>query len=294
MVHVDPSAVPEPLPRRHDAKRRDCSVVSRGSLAADTAASRADAETRVGSGATEPPCPLAGYEGESEDEVIGVNDPRHPQVPRLFDRISRVYDASVLQAVVYRPPQDAILRELRKRGLSRVADVGCGTGILAARIRAELGPEAVYGCDLSAGMLEQARNRSGAVLWMLAPTESLPFRSASLDAVVSSHAFHFFDQAAAVEEFRRVLKPTGIVAVAVMAPEDPEWQPGRRSQPGRGGPFPAAGGVEGTLRGGRFPGHPPKAGASGSVPDGVARRADSGPGALTRRSPYVRALRAGT
>ena len=177
-----------------------------------------DAETRVRSGATEPPCPLAGYEGESEDEVIGVNDPRHPQVPRLFDRISRVYDASVLQAVVYRPPQDAILRELRKRGVGRAADVGCGTGILAARIRAELGPEAVYGCDLSAGMLEQARNRSGAVLWMLAPTESLPFRSASLDAVVSSHAFHFFDQAAAVEEFRRVLKPTGIVAVAVMAP----------------------------------------------------------------------------
>lgn len=158
------------------------------------------------------------YEGEWDNEVIGVTDRRHRQVPRLFDRISRVYDTSVLQAVVYRPPQDAILRELRRRVVSRVADVGCGTGILAARIKAELDPEAVYGCDLSAGMLEQARNRSGAILWMLAPTESLPVRSASLDAIVSSHAFHFFDQAAAVEEFRRVLKPSGIVAVAVMAP----------------------------------------------------------------------------
>ena len=147
-----------------------------------------------------------------------MTDSRHRQVPRLFDRISRVYDASVLQAVVYRPPQDAILRELRKLGVSRVADVGCGTGILAARIKAELGPEVVYGCDLSAGMLEQARNRSEEILWMLAPTESLPIRSASLDAIVSSHAFHFFDQAAAVDEFRRVLKPAGMVAVAVMAP----------------------------------------------------------------------------
>ena len=147
-----------------------------------------------------------------------MTDPRHQQVPRLFDRISRVYDASVLQAVVYRPPQDAILRELRKRAVSRVADVGCGTGILATRIKAELGPEAVYGCDLSAGMLEQARNRSKEILWMLAPTESLPIRSGSLDAIVSSHAFHFFDQAAAVDEFRRVLRPAGIVAVAVMAP----------------------------------------------------------------------------
>lgn len=53
---------------------------------------------------------------------------------------------------------------------------------------------------------------------MLSASESLPIRGASLDAVVSSHAFHFFDQAAAVEEFRRVLKPGGIVALAVMVP----------------------------------------------------------------------------
>jgi ubiquinone/menaquinone biosynthesis C-methylase UbiE len=151
-------------------------------------------------------------------EVTVVTHDRRGQVPRLFDRISGLYDASVLQALVYRPPQDAILRELRKRSARRVADVGCGTGILAARIQAELGPETVYGCDLSAGMLEQACGRSDEVLWVLARSESLPIRSASLDAVVSSHAFHFFDQAAAVEEFRRVLEPAGIAAVAVVAP----------------------------------------------------------------------------
>lgn len=143
---------------------------------------------------------------------------RSGQVPRLFDRISRVYDTSVIQALLYRPPQDAILREVRKRGARTVADVGCGTGILAARIRAQLDPEVVCGCDISAGMLEQARRRSDEILWLLAPAESLPIRSASLDAVVSSHAFHFFDQPAAVDEFRRVLKPGGIVAVAMVNP----------------------------------------------------------------------------
>lgn len=136
----------------------------------------------------------------------------------MFDLLSRVYDISVLQALVYRPPQDAILRELQKRDVRRVADVGCGTGILAARIKDALAPGTVYGCDLSTGMLDQARRRSQQVLWLLAPSEALPIRSASLDAVVSSHAFHFFDQAVAVEEFRRVLEPGGMVAVAVLAP----------------------------------------------------------------------------
>lgn len=147
-----------------------------------------------------------------------MSDDHRGTVSRLFDRVSLVYDASVLQALVYRPPQDAILRELQGLRVRRVADVGCGTGILAARIQAELGPDVVYGCDLSSGMLDQARGRSGKVLWMLATSESLPVRTASLDAVVSSHAFHFFDQPAAVEEFRRVLKPEGMAAVAVVAP----------------------------------------------------------------------------
>lgn len=147
-----------------------------------------------------------------------MTDDRRGQVPRLFDRISRVYDASLLQALVYRPPQDIIIRELRKHHTRRVADVGCGTGILASRIQLELGPELVYGCDLSAGMLHQASGRSDKVVWLLARSESLPIGSGSLDAVVSSHAFHFFHQPAALDEFRRVLKPGGTVAVAVLTP----------------------------------------------------------------------------
>ena len=167
-----------------------------------------------------------------------MTDERRAQVPRLFDRVSRVYDASVLQALVYRPPQSAILRELRKRPVRRVADIGCGTGILASRIQRELGPSAVYGCDLSRGMLGQAGDRSTQVLWVLSPSESLPIKSGSLDAVVSSHAFHFFDQAAAAEEFRRVLKPGGIVAVAVMAPRTLVGQSVVDLSVGRAGHFP--------------------------------------------------------
>ncbi len=176
------------------------------------------------------------------------------QVPQLFDRISRVYDTSVLQALVYRPPQDAILRELRQRDIRRVADIGCGTGILAARIQAELGPEVVYGCDLSTGMLDQARGRSDEVLWMLAPSESLPIRSASLDAVVSSHAFHFFDQSAAIEEFRRVLRPAGILAVAVVTPRTETGSRAVDLSIGGAGHFPQQAELRGLLQAAGFRG----------------------------------------
>ncbi len=143
---------------------------------------------------------------------------RSAVVTRLFDRVSAVYDTPAVQSLMYRPPQDEIIGELRRRGSRRIADVGCGTGILATRILAELRPDRVYGFDASEGMLEHARGRSRAVTWMLARSESLPLSGQSLDAVVSSHAFHFFDQPAALAEFRRVLVPGGVVAIVIVNP----------------------------------------------------------------------------
>src|SRR5216683_1196678 len=119
-------------------------------------------------------------------------------VAPAFDRIARFYDTEILQRLSYRPAQDEVIAELRKAGSRRILDVGCGTGQLAARILDELGPEAVYGCDLSAGMLEQAAARSSAVDWRNGEAEHLPFDDESMDAVVSTHAFHFFDQPAAL------------------------------------------------------------------------------------------------
>jgi ubiquinone/menaquinone biosynthesis C-methylase UbiE len=143
---------------------------------------------------------------------------RSAAVTRLFDRLSAVYDTPAVQSVVYRPPQDEIIRELRRRGSSRVADVGCGTGILAARVRTECEPRLVFGFDASEGMLAQARSRSTRVTWARARSEALPVPDGSLDAVVSSHAFHFFDQPAALAEFRRVLAPGGVLVVVVVNP----------------------------------------------------------------------------
>ncbi len=163
---------------------------------------------------------------------------RAAAVTRLFDRLSGVYDTALVQSVMYRPPQDEIIAELGRRRARRIADVGCGTGILATRIWSELPVEVVYGCDASEGMLAHARARTDAVTWLLARSEKLPLPDDSLDAVVSSHAFHFFDQPAALTEFHRVLAPGGCVIVVIVNPRTRFGSRMTSLSTGRAGHFP--------------------------------------------------------
>ncbi|RDI42923.1 class I SAM-dependent methyltransferase [Nocardia mexicana] len=135
-----------------------------------------------------------------------------------FGRIARTYDSPLLQHIVYRPPQDQVIGELRAAGSRRIADIGCGTGILTTRIERELRPDQIFGVDASPGMLAQARARSARVTWLSAPAERLPFGDETLDAVVTTSAFHFFDQPAALAEFARVLAAGGLVAVSTVNP----------------------------------------------------------------------------
>jgi ubiquinone/menaquinone biosynthesis C-methylase UbiE len=140
------------------------------------------------------------------------------RVRRMFDRFAGVYDTGALQRAVYRPGQDAVAAEVRAAGSERVLDVGCGTGILAARIGEESPRATVVGCDLSLGMLRRAAaRRRGA--WLQGDALRLPLRDGALDAVVSTQAFHFMpDRGAALCEFRRVLGPGGLLVIAMVNP----------------------------------------------------------------------------
>lgn len=139
-----------------------------------------------------------------------------PGKPSLFDAWSLVYDNPLVQRAVYRPVHDAVLRELRRHPPRRILDIGCGTGILTARLQQEATAEVVYGCDLSAGMLAQATARRVAPL-LRADAQRLPLADESVDAVVSTESFHWFpDPSAALAEFRRVLTPDGRVVLCLV------------------------------------------------------------------------------
>jgi ubiquinone/menaquinone biosynthesis C-methylase UbiE len=139
--------------------------------------------------------------------------------PWLFDLWSRIYDLPLVQRLTYRPEHDAVLRRLRRLPHRRVLDLGCGTGLLLARLRREFPRAEVIGCDFSRGMLgEAARHRRVRAL-VQATALALPFVDHHFDAVVSTEAFHWFpDQARALREMSRVLAPKGHLLVSVVSP----------------------------------------------------------------------------
>jgi ubiquinone/menaquinone biosynthesis C-methylase UbiE len=137
----------------------------------------------------------------------------------FFDVWSSFYDLRLVQALVYRPVQDAVVRALRARRPTSVLDVGCGTGILTTRLAGELPDVRVVGADFSEQMLGQARQRDPDLAWVTADGQRLPFRGGRFDAVVSTESFHWLpDQPAALREFRRVLAPGGTLLIAVVNP----------------------------------------------------------------------------
>jgi ubiquinone/menaquinone biosynthesis C-methylase UbiE len=145
-------------------------------------------------------------------------------VTRFWGVAAPAYNLPFLQQWVYRPAHDEVVAQLSDHQSARVADIACGTGILADRIERELHPAEVYGVDMSEGMLNQARSRSTQVQWRRGPAEQLPFDDGALDAVVTTSAFHFFDQPAALREFHRVLSSGGLVAVSTLSARQPLLQ----------------------------------------------------------------------
>lgn len=144
----------------------------------------------------------------------------------FFDGWSRFYDLPLVQAATYRPVHNAIIRALGRGVSGRILDVGCGTGQLAARLALETRVTRVLGIDFSAGMLARAAQRlratadgDVAVSLVRADAARIPLRSGSVDAVVSTEAFHWFpDQDACLRELHRVLTPGGQLLLALVSP----------------------------------------------------------------------------
>ena len=131
--------------------------------------------------------------------------------------------------VRYRPgyPAGLVPRLLEETGLGAdavVADVGSGTGIFTHLLLQQ--DLRVYAIEPNTPMREAAQallddNRKFSSV--AAPAEDTGLASNSLDLLTAAQAFHWFNNDAAKAEFRRILKPTGQLALV--------WNRRKLSQP---------------------------------------------------------------
>ena len=127
-----------------------------------------------------------------------------PTFPELYERL--------VVPGKFDPWARDLIERARPIGPSdRVLDLGCGTGIVARRLRDRLGGGArITGLDASAQMIAQARALAPEIDWQVGNAMALPSGDGSFDLVLCQQMLQFVgDRAAAAREMRRVLAPGG-------------------------------------------------------------------------------------
>jgi ubiquinone/menaquinone biosynthesis C-methylase UbiE len=143
-----------------------------------------------------------------------------------YEEIAARYDEN---ADRHRIPPDETLAEIARRAGRPISmlDVACGTGNYLAVQMKHLANARVRwaGVDASEAMLARAASKLSGAELRAARAESLPFADASFDYVVSSFAFHHFeDKPKALDEMLRVLAPSGRLRIMNIAPSHmPAW-----------------------------------------------------------------------
>ena len=126
-------------------------------------------------------------------------------------------DAYVRFMGVYSEPlADRFVDLLDLRAGQRVLDVGCGPGVLTARLASRLGASSVAAIDPSAPFVEATRRRVPGVEVREGLAENLPFVDDMFDLTVAQLVVHFMsDPVAGLAEMARVTRPGGRVAASV-------------------------------------------------------------------------------
>jgi SAM-dependent methyltransferase len=132
---------------------------------------------------------------------------------------TRRFSNRVEEYIRYRPryPREAIDLLVREAGIterSRIADVGAGTGILTEPLL-ETGAT-VYAIEPNREMREAAGELLDGhrkLILVDGTAESTGLFDGGIDLVVAAQAFHWFDRRRARDEFVRILRPGGLVAL---------------------------------------------------------------------------------
>lgn len=143
-------------------------------------------------------------------------------IRRAFDQASRSYDgAAVLQSVVCRQVLERL--DLVKLEPLKILDVGAGTGYASLALARRFRRARVAALDLATGMLIQAGKRRPIFTKMdlvCGDACALPVKSQSIDLIFCNLVLQWCtDLNLAFNEFKRVLKPRGLLTFSTFGPD---------------------------------------------------------------------------
>lgn len=162
-------------------------------------------------------------------------DPVKQQVAAHWDRRAAHFDEDFghsIHTAGERAAWDRILDLVVPKGRALDAlDVGCGTGFLSLELAGR--GHRVTGVDLAPAMLEAARRKASAqglaAHFQEADAENLPFAPGSFDLVISRHVLWTLPHPeGAIDDWKRVLRPAGRLAIIDGARYDEASAPPQR------------------------------------------------------------------
>lgn len=155
-----------------------------------------------------------------------MSHPTRQQIRAAFEAAASGYDEA---AVLQREVAGRLLERLDVLRMQpqRILDLGSGTGYGSRALAARYPKAQVVALDLSTAMLQQVRRRfsrwdrlRGRYALCCGDAAQLPFADAGFDMIFSSLTLQWCaDLAAVFAEFRRVLRPGGVVQFATLGPD---------------------------------------------------------------------------
>ena len=152
--------------------------------------------------------------------------PDKRKMRQAFEQAAGTYDAA---AVIQREISQRLLERLNYINLepTRVLDVGAGTGISHTGLIRHYPAAKIFALDIARPMLLQARKKQGwwqrlrqPVKLITGDAESLPLADASVDLLFSNLALQWcLDLEQTFKEFKRVLKPGGLLMFTTFGPD---------------------------------------------------------------------------
>ncbi len=143
------------------------------------------------------------------------------RIQKHFDAKAMHYESSaVLQRNVCK---ELLLRlDLTRLNPLHILDAGCGTGWGTQGLLKKYKKAKVISLDLSQQMLKQTKTKGG---WLRKPAlicadaEEIPLQDESLDLVFSNLMLQWCDHKKVFAEFKRILKPDGLLMFSSFGPD---------------------------------------------------------------------------